>query len=61
MNHPLTTQMLAKIHQAELLEEAQVNRWLRETQTTRSSRLGQWLTTVLFMVAGAGGLFLLAG
>ena len=61
MNHPLTTQALAKIRQAELLEEAKANRLLRETQTARSLSVGQRLTIVLVTAAAAGVLFLVMG
>jgi len=61
MNHPLTTQALAKIRQTELLEEAKANRLLRETQTARQLSARQWLTIALLIAAGAGVLSLLMG
>jgi hypothetical protein len=60
MNHPLTTLTLAKIRQAELLEEAETNRLLRETQAARPLVARQWLAFVLLMAAGMGVLFVLA-
>lgn len=61
MNHPPTTQALARIHQAELLKEAELNRLLREEQTARLSPAHQWLTSAPFLAATAAVLFLLVG
>lgn len=60
MNHPLTLQALANIHQADLLKEAEVKRLLRETPAARRLPARQQFIIGLLMTAGAGLLFFLA-
>lgn len=54
MNHPVTLQVLAHIHQTTLLKEAEANQLLQDVQPAPP-----WPTLVLWIALAAGALFLL--
>jgi len=56
MNHPITLQTLAHIHQAELLEEAANRRAAKSAQADRPGLSRRWLPVALAISALAVGL-----
>jgi len=56
MNHPITLQMLARSHQAELLEEAANRRAVKSAQVNRPGLSRRWLPVALAISALAVGL-----